>query len=170
MCLLGPRYSSSHWNSFFMLFIFSTFLLCSFYSHILLQSCFDSFVSSCWFVLVHLPLTFWYNFWSLFLKVLFGLYCLTLFQSLWSLLSCVTIFLFVLFLQVAFLDRLAVLLGYFHSCCLWCFWSLLVFFDHFYVVNRCIDASPLSSMLVNLLPPSFLDTYNLSISSVGCKA
>ena len=34
----------------------------------------------------------------------------------------------------------------------------------------CIDASMLSSMQVSPLPPSFLDTYTLSTSSLGCKA
>ena len=34
----------------------------------------------------------------------------------------------------------------------------------------CIDAFTLSLMLANYLHPSFLETYSLSISSVGCKA
>ena len=34
----------------------------------------------------------------------------------------------------------------------------------------CIDASMLSSMLASPLPPSFLDTYSLSTSSLGCNA
>ena len=36
-------------------------------------------------------------------------------------------------------------------------------------LGRCIDASTLSSMLVNSLP-SFLDTYSLSTSSLGYSA
>ena len=36
--------------------------------------------------------------------------------------------------------------------------------------NHCIDASTLSSMLASSLPPSFLDTYILSTSSLGCCA
>ena len=36
--------------------------------------------------------------------------------------------------------------------------------------SRCIDESTLSSMLVSPLPPSFLDTYSLSTSSLECYA
>ena len=36
--------------------------------------------------------------------------------------------------------------------------------------SRCIDASTLSSMLASPVPPSFLGTYNLSTSSLGCDA
>ena len=36
--------------------------------------------------------------------------------------------------------------------------------------GRCIDASTLSSMLVSPLLASFLDTYSLSTSSLGCNA
>ena len=41
---------------------------------------------------------------------------------------------------------------------------------HFYIqsLNGCINSSTLSSILVSLLPPSFLDTYSLSTSSLGC--
>ena len=35
--------------------------------------------------------------------------------------------------------------------------------------SLCIDESKLSSMLVSSLPPPFLVTYSLSISSPGCK-
>ena len=35
--------------------------------------------------------------------------------------------------------------------------------------SRCIDASTLSSMLASPLPPSFLDTYSQSTSSLGCN-
>ena len=35
--------------------------------------------------------------------------------------------------------------------------------------SRCMDASTVSSMLASPLPPSFLDTYNLSTSSLGCN-
>ena len=38
-----------------------------------------------------------------------------------------------------------------------------------YSSNHCFDASLLSSMLVSPLLPSFLDTYNLSSSSLECK-
>ena len=38
------------------------------------------------------------------------------------------------------------------------------------VSSRCIDASTLSSMLASPLPPSFLETYSLSTSSLRCKA
>ena len=33
-----------------------------------------------------------------------------------------------------------------------------------------MDASTVSSMLASPLPPSFLDTYNLSTSYLGCNA
>ena len=50
----------SLYNSFFfVLFIYSPFLLCSFPSHIFLPNRFASFVSSYWFVLVHSPPTCW---------------------------------------------------------------------------------------------------------------
>ena len=35
--------------------------------------------------------------------------------------------------------------------------------------NPCMDASTLSSMLASSLPSSFLDTYDLSASSLRCK-
>ena len=44
-------------------------------------------------------------------------------------------------------------------------------FVFFYVVSsRCMDVSTLSSMLASPLPPSFLGTYSLSTSSLGCNA
>ena len=36
--------------------------------------------------------------------------------------------------------------------------------------SRCIDALTLSSMLASPFPPSYLDTYSLSTSSLGCNA
>ena len=42
--------SSRHVNPFSMLFIYSSFLLCSFRSHLLLQNNFASFASDCWYV------------------------------------------------------------------------------------------------------------------------
>ena len=39
-----------------------------------------------------------------------------------------------------------------------------------YSSSFCIDASTLSSMMARPLPPSFIDTYCLSTSSLGCKA
>ena len=45
--------------------------------------------------------------------------------------------------------------------------SLLFFM---YSSSPYIDALTLSLMLANPLPPSFLDTYNQSISSLGCEA
>ena len=59
-----------------MFFIQLTFLLCSFDSHILLQNCFVSFASGCWYVLEHSTPTCWLNFRSLFLEcyVLFLLF------------------------------------------------------------------------------------------------
>ena len=36
--------------------------------------------------------------------------------------------------------------------------------------SRCIDVTTLSSMLASPLPPSFLGTYYLSTSSLGCNA
>ena len=36
--------------------------------------------------------------------------------------------------------------------------------------SRCNDASTLSSIQASPQPPSFLDTYNLSTSSLGCNA
>ena len=44
----GPSLSSC--NSFFMLFIHSVFLLCSFSSHILLLKCCIFFATGCWFL------------------------------------------------------------------------------------------------------------------------
>ena len=53
-------------------------------------------------------------------------------------------------------------------CCLWC--SLLLTWLFFYVVFKFLYWwSTLSSMLVCPLPP-FLDSYNLFMSSLGCKA
>ena len=44
-------------------------------------------------------------------------------------------------------------------------------FLFFYVVFlSCMDVSTLSSMRANSLPPSFLGTYSLSTSSLGCNA
>ena len=43
----------------FPCFFFSVFLLCSFHSHILLENCFVSLPSSCWYVFVHSSLIFW---------------------------------------------------------------------------------------------------------------
>ena len=37
-------------------------------------------------------------------------------------------------------------------------------------LGHCIDASTLSWMLVSPLPPSFIDSYSLSLSSLGCSA
>ena len=45
--------------------------------------------------------------------------------------------------------------------------SLLFFM---YPLSQSIDISTLSSVLVCPLPPSFLNTYNLSMSSLWCKA
>ena len=84
-CMYASEPSSSPWKFFFffMSFILSAILLCSFFSHILLNNCFASLISSCWFVLVNSsPPTCWKNFRSLFWKVLFCLYCLTLFRHL----------------------------------------------------------------------------------------
>ena len=39
-----------------------------------------------------------------------------------------------------------------------------------YPSSRYIDVPTLFSMLANALPPFFLDTYNLSTSSLGCNA
>ena len=46
------------------------------------------------------------------------------------------------------------------------------FSSRFYMWSSscCIDASTLSSMQENPLPPTFLDTYSLSRSSLECKA
>ena len=51
-------------------------------------------------------------------------------------------------------------------CCLK--YSYNCFSSH--LCSRCIDLPTLSSLQACPLPPSFLDTYNLSMSSVGCKA
>ena len=50
----GPSSSPSY--SFPMLLIHSAFLLCSLGCHILLQTCFASFASGCWYVFVLSPL------------------------------------------------------------------------------------------------------------------
>ena len=39
-----------------------------------------------------------------------------------------------------------------------------------YSSSFCIDTAMLSWMQASLFPPSFLDTYSLSVSSLGCKA
>ena len=38
------------------------------------------------------------------------------------------------------------------------------------VMSRCIDASTLSSMLASPLPLSYIETYSMSTSSLGCNA
>ena len=78
-----------------MMFIHSAFLLSYLSSHILLQNCFASFVSGCWYVFVHQPPACWKNFLSLLLNILFYLYCLILFQYLFSLPSSVSTFWFI---------------------------------------------------------------------------
>ena len=77
MCIsvLGP--SSSPSSSLVMLFIHSAFSLCFFGCHIFVQNRSVSFASSCWYVFVLLPPNCWYNFLSLFWKVLFYLYYFT---------------------------------------------------------------------------------------------
>ena len=45
-----------------------------------------------------------------------------------------------------------------------------LFFFPFLFPSRCMDVSTLSSMLASRLPPSFLGTYSLSTSSLGCSA
>ena len=52
-CIFAIRPSSSNSNSFSMLFIHSTFLLCSLRSHILLQNCFVSLSFGCWYNFSH---------------------------------------------------------------------------------------------------------------------
>ena len=57
-------------------------------------------------------------------------------------------------------------------CCLRCFRSIwIVFLISFFMesLSRHIDASTLSSMLARPLSSSFLDTYSLSMSSLGYK-
>ena len=53
---------------------------------------------------------------------------------------------------------------------LFCFRSLLLFFFLFQSSCRYIDASRLSWILASILPPPFLDTYNLSKFFLRCKA
>ena len=50
--------------------------------------------------------------------------------------------------------------------------AVINFFLRFsmYSLSHYIDASTLSSILVSPLPPSLLDTYSLSTSSLGCNA
>ena len=50
-----------------------------------------------------------------------------------------------------------------------CIYHLLVW-SNLNFLFRCMDVSTLSSMLASPLPPSFLDTYSLSASSLGCNA
>ena len=82
MCILttGP---SSSWNYSSMLFIYLTFLLCSFCSHISLRNCFAPFAFSCRYVIMYFPPTSWRNVLSLFWVVLsyfIALPCLCVFQ------------------------------------------------------------------------------------------
>ena len=49
-----------------------------------------------------------------------------------------------------------------------CNWSFFVLFL-MKSLSRLIDVSTLSQMVVSPLPPSFLDTYNLSMSFQGHK-
>ena len=93
-CTFASGLSSSS-NSFFKSFIHSAFLLCSFLLHILLQNCFASFATDCWFVFAHSPPTWWQNFLPLFWKVLFCLYCLTQSWYLLNLSSFTNIFWFI---------------------------------------------------------------------------
>ena len=72
--------SSSSPCSFFHVNNPSTFLLCSFSSHILLQTCFAFFASIYWFVFVHSPPTYWFHFLPFFRKDLFWYYWLNLSQ------------------------------------------------------------------------------------------
>ena len=93
-CIFTSEPSSCPCNSFFKLFIDSVFPLCSFCSHYLLQNCFPSFTSVCWFVLMHSSPTCWLNFLLLFWNVQFCLYWLTLSQCPLSILSFANIFWF----------------------------------------------------------------------------
>ena len=47
--------------------------------------------------------------------------------------------------------------------------AVINLFPHFYCILR-VDSSTISWMLVTALPPSFLGTYSLFTSSLGCKA
>ena len=91
-----------------MLFIHSTFLLCSLGCHILLKNCFASFSSGCWYVFEPSPPTCRKNFISLFWNVRFCLYCFTLIRYLFNLPSFTSTFWFisssctVIFTSVAF--------------------------------------------------------------------
>ena len=66
---------------------------------------FVSFVSGCWFVVVHSPSTCWYNFLSLFWNDLFCLYCLTLYRSDLCFPSLIFIYFFQLCCQSVVLQR-----------------------------------------------------------------
>ena len=95
---------------FFILFIHLAFLLFSFCSRILPQNCFVSFIFSC---PCFFPSTSRWNFLSLFLKILFVSYFLTLSQYFFSRLSFANIF-FISFIEL------------YCQCC-----QVLSFFDYF---------------------------------------
>ena len=76
-CMPALGSTSNPCNSFFMLFIHLTLLLCSFCFHDLLQKYFISFVFGYSFVFMLSPsILRWQNFLSLFSKILFLLFCL----------------------------------------------------------------------------------------------
>ena len=95
MCISIFGSSSSPSNSLVILFIHSSFLLCFFGCHILVQNRSVSFASSCWYVFVSSPPSWWENFLSLFWNVLFCLYCFTLCRYLFNLPSFASAFYFI---------------------------------------------------------------------------
>ena len=100
-------------------------------------------------------------------------------------------------LRISFLSHIQVFsceisivcrLKYSYSCfssvfIFWLFFLLKLVFSVFFLIvvislplrlfmlssSRCIGTSTLFSMLVSPFPPSFLNTYRLSTSSLGCK-
>ena len=62
--------------------------------------------------------------------------------------------------------------GYFCSvdACAVCILAVISLLPRFFLCSRCIDALTPFWMLTNPLPPSFLDSYNLFISSLGSQA
>ena len=63
---------SLRFYSFIILFIHSTFLLCSFRFHVLLQNWLVAFLSDGWFVFVHCQTTCWQHFFRYFRKSSFA--------------------------------------------------------------------------------------------------
>ena len=93
------------WVSFSCYLPIQPFFYVFFCSHILLQNCFVSFASSCWFLFVHSPLICWLNFFHYFRMPMFAfivwpcctIFWVSLFFAIYLFLPVVILDLFVIF-------------------------------------------------------------------------